>query len=242
MRNKLAFLVLIFVAISGCRANSAKPAQWSEKPDNPAYLVLIAVEASPSYVDGGSTTYGREATIVDRPQWDTHKQLEDMIRVALERQGGEVNIQHLSRDRIEEIEANLAQGVVPEIPGRDSALHKRFITINPERDVVLQGPNVEGDEDYGLVHHCVLFVACFGRPFLNLYADFYDLTFEPRRVHRLQAWHPDRPNDYIEDFDKEAFEKDPAADWEKLKTFFDKYWKTFVGDIELVASGSEAME
>lgn len=233
MRNRsLAAIVLAAILLTGCRAGAVKPVQWDTPTEgNPKFLVLMAVDSKPVYIDGGSTRYSRETPDVARPEWDTHKLLEDKVRVALESGGGEVNIQHVAREEIERIETALKNGNVPEMPGYDPSIDWRLITIRPERNVVLQGPNVEGDEGYGLVYHCVLFVACYGRPFLNLEANFWDISGEPKHLREFFAWHEDRADDYLEDFDKEAFEKNPASDWARLKPYFDKYWERFAEDI-----------
>lgn len=229
----LAVTALVaLVLLAGCRAGALKPVQWEASTNgNPKFLVLLAVDAQPAYIDGGSTRFSREAPDVARPAWDTHKQLEDMIRVALERGGGEVNIQHVAREKIERIETALENGNVPDMPGYDPSIAWRLITVRPNRNVVLQGPNVEGDEGYGLVYQCVLLVACYGRPFLNMEASFWDISGEPRHLRELRAWHEDRANDYLQDFDKDAFEKNPAPDWARLKPYFDKYWQRFAEDI-----------
>lgn len=228
-------IALVALSLVGCRAASIKPIEWNTTDGNPVFLVLMAVEPSPVYIDGGSTQYGRTDNNVARPDWDTHKQLEDLVRVALEAGGGEVNVQHVAREEIEHVEAALAEGIIPEMPGYMPEYEPRLITIRPNRDVVLQGPNVQGDEGYGLVHHCVLFVACFGRPFMNMEVNFYELSPQPRHVRELIAWHEDRGDDYLRDFEKDAFENDPTADWQRTRQFFDKYWAAFAEDISQAA-------
>lgn len=224
---RLIMVVMLIALGSGC---AMRGPNWSDQAEAGKLLVISAIDEMPVYNHAGTTIFEQREEAIYGPKWGISDRIKDKLSHALSGQDHEwfeFDPRHTSEYFSHGFSASLTEKGVTAM--RDLREHgfTRAMIIYPRKSAKLYHMGVSS-HSYGMVYNCVLFVACYARPFVNLEVAYLDLASDPKIVGGFSEEHPDLVRDYVKGFDEKEFIENPSDYWPKVRVFIEKYIDRFV--------------